>query len=76
MVGRMTVADVDRKIRDALPGIATVIHEVRQQLRAEFEAEILRLSALLAEVTKRQAIDEARKSGVVALPKFIGSRHG
>ena len=40
MVGRMTVADVDGKIRDALPGIATVIHEVGQQLRAEFEASL------------------------------------
>jgi hypothetical protein len=43
----LSADDVERKIRDALPGIATVLHEVRQQLRQQFGHDLATLRKAL-----------------------------
>jgi hypothetical protein len=73
-IGQLLADKMERKISEALPGIATVIQEVRQQLRAEFEGEILRLSGLISELTKNQAIASAERNGVLSVPSFLDRR--
>jgi len=81
----LSVADVECKIADALPGVATVIHEVRQQLRAEFAAEIdkvknahdLYRAALLARIEKlERGIGDADVIDLPALPMRNTRRAG
>jgi hypothetical protein len=74
---------IEQKIVKALPGIATVIHEVRQQLRREFAAKIagleLRIDAMAHAESKRQVIAEAAErhehGAVIDLPA-LGKRDG
>ena len=74
--------EAENRIAEALPGIATVIHEVRRQLRREFADEIakvesqfdLRVSAMLAEVEKRQRAIGGDRGEVIDLPPVLRSK--
>ena len=81
----LTVADVERKIADGLPGVAAVIHMVRTALRREFADEIAKVksehdlhrAALLAEIEKLQrGIGGDRAAEVIDLPMLPRSRRG
>ncbi len=68
----VTAADVERIVRDALPGVATIIHEVRQQLRAEFQEQI---GQLRADVEIQRAHAGGDRGEVIDLPNFSSRRH-
>ena len=86
----LTTVDVEQKIAAPLAAHdalwrdvhRAVIAEERKRRRAEIAKLDLRLSALLAEVTKRQTVDAAdlrehAVDGVLSIPSFLDRpRHG
>ena len=68
----LAVADVERKIADALPGVAAVIHMVRTALRREFVDEIAKVKSETIYIARHywpRSKSCNVESAVIALPR-------